>query len=105
MFGLIGRLSARRLNLDRPIMLAIMHRLELIRLHLEYQIAVLDVSLGGSEGCAVCIKGSIVRLVPPVSVKGVEAIPPVEVERFRRVVVRVRLHIVVHNIPGHILGI
>ena len=76
-----------------------------IRLHLKYQIAVLDVSLGGSEGCAVCIKGSIVRLVPPVSVKGVEAIPPVEVERLRRVVVRVRLHIVVHNIPGHILGI
>ena len=49
-FGLIGRLSARRLNLDRPIMLAIMHRLELIRLHLEYQISIISVGLRGTEG-------------------------------------------------------
>ena len=43
--------------------------------------------------------------MPPVCVKGVEGVPPVEVKRLRMVVVGVSFDIVVHYIPGHVYGI
>ena len=43
--------------------------------------------------------------MPSVSVESFEGIPPVEVERLSMVVVRVCFDIVVHYIPGHVLGI
>ena len=49
-FVLVGRLSASRLNLDRSIMLAIMHGLELIWLHLEHQVPIISIGLRGTEG-------------------------------------------------------
>ena len=49
-FVLVSWLSARRLNLDWSIVLAIMHRLELIGLHLEHQFSIIGIGLRGAEG-------------------------------------------------------
>ena len=49
-FVFVGRLSARRLNLDRSIMLAIMHGLEHIWLHLEHQVSTISIGLRRAEG-------------------------------------------------------
>ena len=49
-FVLVSRLSACRLNLDWSIVLAIMHRLELIGLHLEHQFSIIGIGLRGAEG-------------------------------------------------------
>ena len=50
MFVLVSGLSSCRLNLDWSIVLAIMHRFELIGLHLEHQISIISIGLRGAEG-------------------------------------------------------
>lgn len=100
-----GRLSSDWLDVYRLKSMNTMSHLWMIRLHLEHQIAILDVGLRGAEGGRVSIESGIVRLVPPVGVEGVEVVPPVEIERLSLMVVGVCLHIVIHDVPGHILGV
>ena len=76
-----------------------------IGLHLEDQIAVHDVGLRGAEGGRVGIEGGIVRFVPSVGIECFEVVPPVKIERLSLMVVCVGLYIVIHDVPGHILGV
>ena len=100
-----GWLSSDRLNSSGLKGMHAMALLGMIRLHLEHQVAVLDVGLRGAEGSCVSIEGCVVRLVPPAGIEGVEVVPPVEVERLGLIVVGVCLNVVIHDIPGHILGV
>ena len=99
------RLSSDWLRMDGLECVRSVAGLLVIRLHLEDQFRILDVSVGGAEGSAVSIESSIVGFVPPVGVEGVELVSPVEVERLGLVVVGISLNIVVHDIPRHILSI
>lgn len=102
---LVCGLSLHWFHNGRLEVLTVVELLGHIRLHLEDEVAVVDVGLGGAESRRVGIKGSIVALVPPVGVESHEVIPPVEVEAVRLTVPRVRLNVVVEDVPGHGLGL
>ena len=71
-------------------------------LHLEDKVATMSESLLSSESRAVVIKRGVITLVPPVSVKGVEVILPVEVVAVGLEVVSVCLDVVVDAVPWHV---
>jgi hypothetical protein len=82
-----------------------MHVVVVIWLHLEDEVSLLDVSLGGTESSTVGIESGVVTLVPSLSVEGVEVILPVEVEASSLLVVVVSLNVVVEEVPWHVLGV
>lgn len=81
------------------------HIVVVVWLHLENEVALLNVCLGGAESCAVGIKSSIVTLVPSLCVEGVEVIFPVEVKASCFFVVFVSFNIVVEEVPWHVLRV
>ena len=79
--------------------------LGVVGLHLENEVAILDVSLRRAERRRVGIKGSIIALVPAVSIEGIEVITPVEVEAVCVMVVNVSLNVIILDKPWHICGV
>ena len=100
-----GRLGPNWLDVSRLEGVHSVSHLWVIGLHLEHQITVLDIGLRGAEGGCVGIEGGIVRFVPSVGIECFEVVPPVEVEGLGLMVVCVGLHIVIHDVPRHILGV
>lgn len=100
-----GRLGPNRLDVCGFISMSSMELLGVVRLHLEHQVTVLDVRLCGTECGAVSVERGVVRLVPPVGIKGVEVISPVEIEAHSLCIVSIGLNIVILDIPWHVLGI
>ena len=76
---------------------------DIVWLHLEDKVAAMSESLLSSEGRAVVIKRGVITLVPPVSVKGVEIILPVEVVAVGLEVVSVSLNVVIDAVPWHVI--
>ena len=75
---------------------------DVVWLHLEDKVTTMSESLLGSESRAVVIKRGVITLVPPVSVKGVEVIFPVEVIAVGLEVVCVCLDVVIDAVPWHV---
>ena len=73
-----------------------------IWLHLQHEVALIDIGLAGAESCAIGIESGVVRFVPPVGIKGCEVVPPVEVETLSIIIVSIGLNVVVHDVPRHI---
>ena len=96
-------LSLHRFNCRAHHMMLTVKLLKIVWLHLEHKLAVVDVALLGAEGCAIGIKGGVVRLMPSIGVEGVEFISPVELEALSRNIIGMRLNIVILYIPRHIL--
>ena len=96
-------LSLHRFNFRAHLMMLTVELLKIVWLHLEHKLAVVDVALLCAEGCAIGIKGGVVRLMPSIGVEGVEFISPVELEALSRNIIGVRLNIVILYIPRHIL--
>ena len=79
--------------------------IETVRLHSENKSTILDERLRSAESGGVGIKGSVVTLVPAVSVESVELIAPVEIETLGSGIVSVGFDVVVVDLPRHVLGI
>ena len=79
--------------------------IETVRLHSENKSTILDEGLRSAESGGVGIKGSVVTLVPAVSVESVELIAPVEIETLGAGIVSVGFDVVVVDLPRHVLGI
>ena len=77
----------------------------LVWLHLQHEVSFLNVSLGCTERCAVGIESGIVTLMPPVGVKCIEIVFPVEIEATSLMVIFIGLDIVIKQVPWHVFSI
>ena len=101
---MVGGLSANWGHVCMVVVVS-MHVCVGIWLHLEYQITLFDVGLGCPEGSAVGIKCGIVTLVPPMGVKNVKIIFPIEVKTTSLMIVIVSFNIVKQKVPWHVFCI
>ena len=86
------------------VLMVVIHML-VVWLHSQDQLALINIRLRSSEDGAIAIKGSVVALVPPVCIKHIKIVFPVEIETTSFMVIGVSLNVVKQQIPWHILSL